>query len=234
AGILLVRLPVPDVQLAADDVPVAAQHIVAAACQPLVEDRPQPVHHLELVALAQLAGRAGGNVERNHGEIAEARLDVAPFLVERFPAQRGSDLVGLAPGVDGHSAIALLGGRVAEERPVAVYHELRRGELVLLGLGLLHAQDVGILLAEPVEKALAGSRTYAVGVEADDAHVLPVSRKGTRQCRPGRIACRRPGPCHARRYHRPSPTTPPRRLGRPPLPLPQPRAWRQRAALWRV
>src|SRR3546814_12816606 len=37
AGVLLVRLPVLDVQRAADDVPVAAQHVVAAAGQPLVE-----------------------------------------------------------------------------------------------------------------------------------------------------------------------------------------------------
>src|SRR5690606_22676002 len=59
AGVLLVGRPVADVQAAAHDVPVAAQDIVAAAGQPLVQDRPQPLHHLELVALAQLAGGAG-------------------------------------------------------------------------------------------------------------------------------------------------------------------------------
>src|SRR3546814_4152427 len=57
AGVLLVRLPVLDVQRAAHDVPVAAQPVVAAAGQPLAEDRPQPVPGLELAALTQLARR---------------------------------------------------------------------------------------------------------------------------------------------------------------------------------
>ena len=48
-------------------------------------------------------------------------------------------------------------------------------ELVLLGLGLLDAEDVGVLLQEPVEEALPGRRADAVGIEADDAHGVPVS-----------------------------------------------------------
>src|SRR3546814_3845855 len=78
------RLPVLDVQRAADDVPVAAQHVVAAAGQPLVEGRPQPVHGLELEALAQLARRPRRDVERHHAQVAEARLDVAALLVEEI------------------------------------------------------------------------------------------------------------------------------------------------------
>src|SRR3546814_7842812 len=66
AGVLLVRLPVLDVQRAADDVPVAAQHVVAAAGQPLVEGRPQPVHGLELEALAQLARRPRRDRSEEH------------------------------------------------------------------------------------------------------------------------------------------------------------------------
>src|SRR3546814_7728663 len=84
----------------------------------LVEDRPQPVHGLELEALAQLTGRTGRDVERHHAQVAEARLDVAPLLVEGFAAQRGAHLVGFAPAVDRHPAVALLGGRIAE--PVLV------------------------------------------------------------------------------------------------------------------
>src|SRR5690606_39813579 len=93
-------------------------------------------------------------------------------------AQPGADLVGFTAGVDGYAAVALLRGRVAEEGLVAVDHELRRGQLVLLGLGLLYAEQVRVLFAEPVEKALAGRRTDPVGVEADDAHVLPVVCEG--------------------------------------------------------
>src|SRR5690606_29791200 len=181
AGVLLVGGPVADVQAAAHDVPVTAQHVVAAAGQPLVQDRPQPLHHLELVALAQLAGRAGGDVERDHAEVAEARLDVAALLVEVRPAQRGDHRIRFAPRIDRHAAVALLGRRVAVEAVVAVRAEGRVGQLVLLGLGLLHADHVGLLLPQPVEEPLAGGRADAVGVEADDAH--GVAGRGRRKRR---------------------------------------------------
>src|SRR5690606_12917750 len=89
--------------------------------------------------------------------------------------QRGAHLVGFAFGVDRHAAVALLGAGVAEPGVVAAGQEIRMqavrpGELVLLGLGFLHAQHVGILRGEPVEETLAGRGTQAVGVEADDAH----------------------------------------------------------------
>src|SRR5690606_28645652 len=99
--------------------------VVAAAGEPLVEDRPQPFHDLELEALAQFAGRPRGDVERDHAEVAEARLQVTAFLVERIPAERAADLVGLAPGVDRHAAVALLRARVAEPGLVAIRQELR-------------------------------------------------------------------------------------------------------------
>src|SRR5690606_1431294 len=170
AGVLLVGGPVLDVVARAHDVPVAAQHVVAAAGQPLVQDRFEPVHDLELEALAQLPGGSGGDIERHHRQVAEARLDVAPLVVERIPAQAGAQFIGLAAAVDRHAAVALLGGRVAEGDVVAGGPERLARELVLLGLGFLDAQDVGVLFGEPVEKSLVGRRTDAVGVEADDAH----------------------------------------------------------------
>src|SRR5690606_32863916 len=112
----------------------------------------------------------GRDVERNHAEVAEARLDVAALVVERRPAEPRAQLVRLAPAVDRHPAVALPGDRVAEGDVVAAGPEFLAQELVLLGLGLLHAEDVGVLFAEPVEEALVGGRTDAVGVEADDAH----------------------------------------------------------------
>src|SRR5579875_2786023 len=51
SGILLVGFPVPDVAFTAHDVPVTAQHEVAAAGQPLVENRTQFLHRLELELL---------------------------------------------------------------------------------------------------------------------------------------------------------------------------------------
>src|SRR5688572_24028792 len=170
AGVLLVGFPVPDVALAAHDVPVAAQHVVAPGLQPLLQDRRQPLHDLELEALAQLAGGTRRNVEGHHAEVAEARLDVAALVVERGPAHRGQDFVGFAAAVDGHAAVALLRARVLEPGAVAVRAEGAVVQLVLLRLGFLQAQDVGVLAGEPVEEALGGGRTQAVGVEADDAH----------------------------------------------------------------
>src|SRR5690606_38697473 len=181
-GVLLVAGPVPDVVARAHDVPVAAQHVLAATGQPLVEDRPEPVHHLELEALAQLAGRSGGNVERNHAEVAVARLDVAALVVERCPAERSAYLVGFAPAVDRHAAVALLRDRVAVHA-VAERAEAGIGELVFLGLVFLQADDVGLLAFQPAEKSLVGSGTDAVGVEADDAHAgtcVKASRKPSR------------------------------------------------------
>src|SRR5690606_4211094 len=105
-----------------------------------------------------------------HAEVAEARLQVPPPLVERVPAQRGADFVRLAPGVDRDAAVALLRGRVAEPGLVAGGQELRRRGLVLPRPGFLHARQVRVLLPEPVEESLAGRRAQAVGVETDDAH----------------------------------------------------------------
>ena len=108
AGVLLVRLPVAEVELRCDDVPVAAQHVVAPAVQPVVQDRRKPLHHLELEALALLARGAGREVERHDTQVPEPRLEVAPFVVERRPAQAGAHFVRLAPRIDRHAAVALL------------------------------------------------------------------------------------------------------------------------------
>ncbi|KAG1405811.1 hypothetical protein G6F59_012483 [Rhizopus arrhizus] len=177
AGVLLVGLPVLDVQRRTDDVPVAAQHVVAAAARPFLEDRPQPFHHFELETLAQVARAAGRDIEGDHAEVAVARLDVAAFVVERGPAQRGDDLVRLALAVDRHAALALLGDGVAVEAVVAVRAEHRVGQLVFLGLGLLDAQDVGVLGPEPIEEALGCGGTDAIGVETDDAHAGDLRRE---------------------------------------------------------
>src|SRR5690606_20212079 len=101
------------------------------------------------------------------------RLDVAPFVVERCPAERRAHLVGLAPGIDRHAAVALPGRGIAIEAVMAIGLEHRVGQLGFLRFGFLYAGHVGILTGQPVEEALAGRGTDAVGVETDDAHVAP-------------------------------------------------------------
>src|SRR3546814_5900336 len=98
-------------------------------------------------------------------DVCSSDLDVAALLVEGFAAQRGAHLVGFAPAVDRHPAVALLGGRIAEPGLVTGRQEVgvqpvRAGQLVLLGLGFLHAQQVGVLGGEPVEETLACRGTH--------------------------------------------------------------------------
>src|SRR5262249_16870423 len=159
-----------DVVARAHDVPVAAQHIVAAAGEPLVEDRLQSFHRLELELLAFLSGRTGRYIKRYDAELAVARLEVAALFIERLPAERRAHLVRLAPRIDRDAAVALLRDRVTIVAMVAVRTERRIGQLVLLRFGFLQADDVGALLPQPVEEPLAGGRANAVGIEADDAH----------------------------------------------------------------
>src|SRR5690606_39675386 len=151
--------------------------------------------------LFRSAGGAGGDVERDHAEVAEARLDVAPLVVEVRPAQHRAHLVRLAPGVDRHAAVALLGGGVAVEAVVAVRAEAGIGQLVFLRLGLLQADHVGVLLAQPVEETLAGGRADAVGVEADDAHGGRAGKTGRQpnQSRPVALPPRPPESAGPRR-----------------------------------
>src|SRR5690606_18040722 len=73
AGVLLVGGPVPEVLAAVHDVPVAPDDVVAAASQPLVEDRRNPVHAAELDLLALVAVGARGEIQRHHAQVAEAR-----------------------------------------------------------------------------------------------------------------------------------------------------------------
>src|SRR5690606_36555313 len=97
-------------------------------------------------------------------------------VVERRPAQRRAHLVGFAAAVDRDPAVALLRHRVAVD---AVLYRAEAGvaQLVFLGLGFLQADDVGVLLREPVEKPLVRGGADAVGVEADEAHAVDHGRR---------------------------------------------------------
>ena len=78
------------------------------------------------------------------------------------------------PGVNCGSAVALLDGilviAVITGRP-----ETLVSKLMFLGLGLLDADDIGILLCHPLKKALSGRRTNAVGIQTDYAKQMNYS-----------------------------------------------------------
>ena len=46
------------------------------------------------------------------------------------------------------------------------------GELVLLSLGLLQANDVSLCRRQPLEEALAGRGSDSIAVKSDDSHNL--------------------------------------------------------------
>src|SRR5512134_3294893 len=76
AGVLLVRAPVPEVDLLVRDVPVAAQDDLLVALFQAFQMRQETLQEAELGRLAVRAGRAGGHVHRDDPQLSEARLDV--------------------------------------------------------------------------------------------------------------------------------------------------------------
>src|SRR5688572_8510877 len=108
AGVLLVALPIPEVDLLVGDVPVAAQDEVVAALLQLAQMDEELLQEAEFGGLAMRAGRARREVHGDHPQLAEARLDIAPFGVE-FPAgEAARDLVGRRAAEERDAAVALL------------------------------------------------------------------------------------------------------------------------------
>src|SRR5690606_11410868 len=98
------------------------------------------------------------------------------FVVGLRQARGHARLYGYAAAVYRGTAVALIRHRDAVD---AVLHRAEAGvaQLVFLGLGFLQADDVGVLLREPVEKPLVRGGADAVGVEADDAHAVDHGRR---------------------------------------------------------
>src|SRR5690606_5006149 len=96
ARVLLVCLPVAQVDGFVRDVPVAAQDELPSLALERREVRQQDVEKAELRGLALGARRARRQVQRYDREIAEARLEKAPLVVELTDAEAARDRIGLA------------------------------------------------------------------------------------------------------------------------------------------
>src|SRR6185437_16183057 len=168
-----------------------AQYVLASAREPFVEDRTQLFHRLELELLAFLARRTRWHVQRHDRQLAEARFDVAPLIVERFPAELREHFVGLAFRVDRDAAVTLLRHRVAIETMMAIGTKTRLGKLRFLRLGFLDAGDIRVLRGQPIEEAFARGRTDAVGVEGDDFHSTELGNRDPGSLKQDRSSCRR-------------------------------------------
>jgi hypothetical protein len=168
-GAAPIGAPVPEVDLLVRHVPVAAEHELAAARAHGLEARHEGGEESQLAGLRLLARRARGKVDRHDAQVAVIGLDVAALRVELGDAQARHDLVGLAPRIDADPAVApLLGG--VEERVVAARRQQRPGEVGLLALDLLQANDVRALPAHPRHEALGAGRAQAVDVKRDYPH----------------------------------------------------------------
>src|SRR5512139_470430 len=176
AGVLLVGLPVLEVDFAVGDVPVAADDDFAARFHQILQMREERLHEAELGLLALLAARPGGLVERDDGELAVVGLDVAALGVEFRHAQPFDDLLRSLAGVDADAAVALLLG-VVEGAGEAVALDEFGPEVGGLRLELLHAHDVGVLRGKPVEETLAGGGADAVEVGRYNSHRVYLFKK---------------------------------------------------------
>jgi hypothetical protein len=104
------------------DVPVAAEHELAAARAHGLEARHEGGEESQLARVRLLARGARREVDRHDAQVPEVGLDVASLRVELVDAEAQDDLVGLTPRVDAHTAVATLLRRV-EERVVAARGE---------------------------------------------------------------------------------------------------------------
>src|SRR5262245_21881626 len=169
AGVIAVAAPVLEVDLLVRDVPVAAEHELAAARAQRFQHRHELVEEPELRFLPLLRARARGHVNRDDRELAEIGLEVAPLRIELAAAVAAGDPVGPLARVERDAAVAFLGGRAVVVPVKALRHQREPGEVRLLRLDLLKAHDVGLLASEPARKTLRERRAYAVEVERDNA-----------------------------------------------------------------
>src|SRR6266850_3011421 len=168
ARVLLIRFPVPEVDLLVRDVPVAAQDDFLFPVLQFLQVQDEMLEKPEFGRLAVRPRRAGGQIDRDYPELAEARLDVASFRIELARLEAALHLVRRPAAIERDAAVALL-----LRKSVAGLIELQavqlRVEIRLLAFHLLQADDVGTLRGEPAEQALFRRRPHAVDVEGDDA-----------------------------------------------------------------
>jgi hypothetical protein len=125
---------------------------------------------VELVLESFLAHLAVGKVDVEEDEILEIQLKDAAFLVKsRDPHARG-DCLGGKPGVGRNAAVPLFNGGIGPMGGVTGNREHLFGSLVLLELGLLEQEDVGIKIADRCEKIFFRGSPEAVDVPGNQPY----------------------------------------------------------------
>ena len=119
------------------------------------------LHETELDRQSLFGARSGRDIERYDAEIAEPRFQITALRVDVGNADAGNHAVGFFAAVDTHAAVARPFGAM-EIAVESVRIADSRGEILVLGLELLHADDVRALFREPAEEAFIDGGTYAV------------------------------------------------------------------------
>ena len=176
AGILLVALPVFQVDFMVGDIPVAADDHFASQRLQCQQVRQEQFHEAELGFLALGTGRTGGAVHGNDGQVAKITAHVAAFGIEFGAAEADMHGVRFHLAVHARAGVTLFLG-IVEMAMVAVRVEEFRRHVGQLRLQFLHADEIGCLRAHPVEKAFFGGGTDAVQIGGDNFwHRLRVKR----------------------------------------------------------
>ena len=144
---------------------VAAHNYAAAFPSQLVHVLQEGVVELHLVPQAFGGLLAVGEIDAQEDEIIEVGDDGAALAVEALHAQAKGDAAGFVSltGVETHAAVAL-SFRGGEAAGITLDLFKGVGQLVLVGLGFLEAQHVGLRFLKPVQEPLLVSCPNAVDV----------------------------------------------------------------------
>jgi len=170
AGIFLVGTPVLQIDLLVGDIPVTAQNDFPAAGRELFEYREKLLHKKEFGGLPVFTAGTGRKVDGNYAQVAKVRAQIAPLRIDRGDTHAFDDLVGFAPAVNSHPAVAFFLGAV-EIAVVAIGCEYFIVEVGGLGFQLLHAHNVGALQRQPAKKSFARGGAHAIQVKRYNSHV---------------------------------------------------------------
>src|SRR5580700_1490402 len=147
-GVLLVGAPVAQVDRLVGDVPVTAEDVVTPPPLETCQMRLEGLQEAVLGGLALRARGAGRQVQRNHRQLADLHLEVAALAVELIHPEAAQHAIGLVARVERNPGITPALG-VAEVAVVARHPDVVLGELVFLAVGLLQADEVILLSAQP-------------------------------------------------------------------------------------
>jgi hypothetical protein len=166
--VLEIALPVLEVGFLVGDVPVAADDDLAAAADQRGQVAVEMLHEVILGRLPVVTAGARGQIDRHHGQLGIDQFDIAAFGVDLGHAQADHHRLRLVRGIDAHTAIAFFLG-VMEIALVGARRLHGRGDVRFLGLELLDADEIGVLLAHPIEKTLGVGGPDAIQVGGNDS-----------------------------------------------------------------